>query len=413
MADVEPLHSDIDGDRLATHENNADEHHEDIASPPTDDLDNVVEAIRRFAGNSAHTLLPMNGNINYSPASLWMALALASSGSNGRTRLELEATLHAENVTMDALHIFRNALNDTGSHQMADSLWTHAGFSIRNKWRTAIVSCGAEVFDDEPYNHDTGQRMSDWVHEHTHGMLSPKLEADPSQVMTLINALVSNGRWSSTFDEEDTYPEIFHGEHGDVTTPMMHQQSKGIGYARGDGWIKLTLPFTEDKGSVTIILPDDQSHFDRMLNDVTLFGEILDEPAKTSRQRQVNLTMPRFTAQSTFDSDTLKKQLNNLDIVQAFDPDLADFSSMSDGSLYIGQIIQETRMEVTEEGAKASAYTRIDIADGALPIKPRSTVEVRVDRPFIYTLDAYLPNSRDAVPLFLGVLRDAPNESER
>lgn len=382
---------------------------EDMTPPPLTP-DCVTDAIRGFAHASAPVFLAGDGNINYSPTSLWMALALTATGAAGETRRELETALRSQDATADDLRDFRSALNATGAHQIADSLWIRDGITPHREWLAGIRQCEAEVFDHEPFGQTTGRRMSDWVSEHTNGMLKPNIDVEPLSVLVLLNALVSNGRWNSTFDKELTRPEIFHGMHGDALTPMMHQTSTAIGYARGDGWTKVTLPFRGRQGGVSVILPDESVCLDRFLGNAPLLDEAFTAPATRSWRRQVDLTMPRFVTGSTFDTDALQTRLNALGITRAFDPDHADFSAMADDPLYIGQAIQETRMEVTEEGAKAAAYTMFGISYlGGPPPKPDTTVTVRVDRPFIYELYANLPGDNGTTPLFLGVLRDPPD----
>ncbi|KAB7791158.1 serpin family protein [Bifidobacterium leontopitheci] len=366
----------------------------------------VTEAIRRFAHASAPMFLTVDGNVNYSPASLWTALALVATGAAGETRRELESMLGSADIGADDLGLFRDALNATRIHQIADSLWVHDGIALHEDWLDGMRRCAAEVFGHEPFDQSTGRRMSDWIDAHTHGMLKPEIDTNPDDVLVLIDALVSNGRWLCTFDEQLTCPEMFHGVRGDTPTPMMHDVSTVTGYLRGDGWTKATLPFSGYSGGVSVILPDDSMCLDRLLHDRLLLEDALDAPAESSWRRLVDLSMPRFITDSTFDAASLRMRLSAMGITRAFDPDLADFSDMSDNPLHIGQVIQETRMEVTEEGAKAAAYTMIRVLAAGAPPEPDTTVTVRVDRPFIYTLYANLPGSSHTIPLFLGILRD-------
>ncbi|WP_164520668.1 serpin family protein [Bifidobacterium callimiconis] len=392
-------------------ENWSDDEDEDVMPPPLAP-DCVTDAIRGFAHASAPVFLAGDGNVNYSPTSLWMALTLVATGATGETRQELETALHSKDATTDDLKDFRGALNATGIHRIADSLWVRDGITPHQEWLAGIRRCEAEVFDHELFGQTTSRRMSDWVGEHTNGMLKPNINVDPLSVLVLLNALVSDGRWYSTFDRKLTRPEPFHGTHGDAPTPMMHKTSTTIGYAHGDGWIKVTLSFRGGQGGVSIILPDESVGLDRLLNNAPLLNKAFDTPATSSWRRLVDLIMPRFVTGSTFDTAALRTCLNVLGITRAFDPDRADFSAMADEPLYIGQAIQETRMEVTEEGAKAAAYTMFAIPAGGPPPEPDTTVTVRVDRPFIYELHADLPGDNGATPLFLGVLRDPPDTSE-
>ncbi|WP_133122317.1 serpin family protein [Bifidobacterium simiarum] len=372
---------------------------------------NVVSAIRDFAVDSTSEFLSADGNVNYSPTSLWMALMVALTGAGGRTKAELEKALHAADITASDLADFRREMNAMKAYDIADSVWVWKGCSIRESWRATVHAMEADVFDAEPFDAGTGRRMSQWVSDHTRGMLSPNISVNPSQMLVLINALVAEGTWKDKFNKSRTRTEIFHGTNGDVPVPMMRQQSGSFGYARGDGWVKVTIPFVRYRGGLTCILPDDRSALDRLVGDTEELRKAFNAKA-SSWGYLVDLSIPRFTVQSTFDSASLCDHLAALGIVSAFDAENADFSGMADLPLFIGEAIQETRMEVSEEGAKAAAYTMFAMALGGPPPEPKK-VRVRLDRPFIYALDADLSSDFDGnAPLFVGILRDPAEGAE-
>ena len=81
----------------------------------------------------------------------------------------------------------------------------------------------------------------------------------------------------------------------------------------------------------------------------------------------------------------------------------ADFTKMIDtGShgenLYIGSILQGTRIEVNEAGAKAMSFTKVGADSVSAPV---DNVEFTVDRPFLYS---YV--TPDGIPLFIGAVRN-------
>ena len=53
---------------------------------------------------------------------------------------------------------------------------------------------------------------------------------------------------------------------------------------------------------------------------------------------------------------------------------------------------------MTEAGAKAAAYTQIDMELAMMPVE---TVDFNVDRPFLYEFD-----SPDGLPLFIGAVTE-------
>ena len=101
----------------------------------------------------------------------------------------------------------------------------------------------------------------------------------------------------------------------------------------------------------------------------------------------VNVTLPRFTIDSMFDSEATIKAFEKLGVTDAFSAGDADFTKMIDtGShgenLYIGSILQGTRIEVNEAGAKAMSFTKVGVDAVSAPV---DNVEFTVDRPFLYS----------------------------
>jgi serine protease inhibitor len=66
--------------------------------------------------------------------------------------------------------------------------------------------------------------------------------------------------------------------------------------------------------------------------------------------------------------------------------------------LFIGSIVQGTKIEVNEAGAKAAAYTKIGMKSTSAPVEH---LDFTVDRPFLYEYD-----TPDGIPLFIGVVRN-------
>ena len=81
--------------------------------------------------------------------------------------------------------------------------------------------------------------------------------------------------------------------------------------------------------------------------------------------------------------------------------DLAEFPDISDRSLQVSKVIQETHIGLDEQGVEGAAYTVVMMMETAAPLVPEEPVEMRLDRPFIYGI-----RSGTGGWLFLGVVRD-------
>jgi len=106
------------------------------------------------------------------------------------------------------------------------------------------------------------------------------------------------------------------------------------------------------------------------------------------------LSMPKFSY--TSDSISLSQMLQSLGMTDAFEPASADFSGM-DGTqnLYISDVIHKAFIKVDEAGTEAAAATAVVMVGSGMP---QESVEVRIDRPFIFLIRDIETNT----VLFLG-----------
>jgi serpin B len=146
-----------------------------------------------------------------------------------------------------------------------------------------------------------------------------------------------------------------------------------------------------------IIVPDEDrfEEVESSLDDRQV-SAILESLQPTS----VTLALPKFQFESKFG---LRDQLVTLGMQDAFDPNTADFSGMTEkNDLFISAVIHKAFVAVDEKGTEAAAATAVVMETAMAPM---SDVRLTIDRPFIFLI-------RD-VPtgqiLFIGrVLNPAP-----
>jgi serpin B len=92
--------------------------------------------------------------------------------------------------------------------------------------------------------------------------------------------------------------------------------------------------------------------------------------------------------------------LKNLGLTDPFDPYKANFSGISEKVLYISQVLQKVRIDVTEKGTEFAAVTVVGMKlSSAMPVTPPK-VTVDVNRPFAYAIR----ESTSGTILLLGTL---------
>ncbi|OZG60514.1 serine proteinase inhibitor [Bifidobacterium lemurum] len=353
-----------------------------------------------------------NGNTNYSPASLWLALAIAAQGADGRTREQMEETLGLEGMDDEDYRSLRLSINgDYGEDvrsdmRTANSLWVDDDQVTPDESFLDTVKgpFDAQVRTVDFSDADTARTISDWIAEQTGDTLRPRITIVPNEVMAIINTVYADGRWSSPFDESATDDATFHGADDDSTVPFMHQTFDSLDLIQDDaaGWRRADIPF-DNGGMLKVLLPD-EGRFETLAADPAMLQHAFETDARDAdgATASVDMTLPRFTIENTFDSEDSIRILESLGMTDAFDAGSADFGRLGTaadgGALYLGTVVQGTRIEVSEVGAKAAAYTEAGMTTAGAPA---DVVEFTVDRPFLYAL-----TTPDGVPLFIGAVRN-------
>jgi serpin B len=128
----------------------------------------------------------------------------------------------------------------------------------------------------------------------------------------------------------------------------------------------------------------------------------LDGIAKQSRLYDVDLTLPRFSTDSTFDLATVLKTMG---MPAAFDPIEADLSGITtDQKLFIKAVIHEANIDVVEQGTTAAAVTVVGVGTmgGGPGPTPPPHVQFHVTRPFLY----FVRERITGAVLFMGRIAD-------
>ena len=106
-------------------------------------------------------------------------------------------------------------------------------------------------------------------------------------------------------------------------------------------------------------------------------------------KRQVDLYLPRFKVEESYD---LVPTLKALGMVDAFRDGVADFSGMTEGcDLVVSTVVHKCFVEVTEEGTEAAAATSIGIGIGITSLPFHESF--RCDHPFLFLIKHIKTNS--------------------
>lgn len=370
-----------------------------ITSPEVNesDLTMLVEETSAFAFDLYQLLRQENNNLFYSPYSISQALAMTYAGARGDTEKQMSDTLHFV-LSQDRLHPAFNGLDiELGKRGVGAQGKDEEGFRlniVNAIWGQEDYRFLAEFLDILAENYGAGLRIldffnapeasritiNDWVSEQTEDRIEdliPKGALDEQTRLVLTNAIYFNAAWQFPFNEDATADGPFYLlDGGEVTVPMM-TQTESFGYAEGDDYQAVELPYDGHELSMVILLPrEDRFETFESSMDYQVIKDIISDLGN----QQVNLTMPKFEFESEF---SLKKALTAMGMPVAFSAD-ADFSGMTGNrGLAIDDVLHKAFVSVDEAGTEAAAATAVIMTLTAVPAPP---VVVTVDRPFIFLL---------------------------
>ena len=369
------------------------------------DLDELVRGNNAFAFDLYRVLSDGEGNLFYSPFSISQALAMTSAGARGETQRQMADTLH-HRLPQSSLHPAFNVLdrtlasrgqapggtrnNDGEAGQyfrlnIANAVWGQHGYHFLPDFLDALAEnygAGMMVSDFAGAPDESRVRINDWVTEETEGKvkdLLPPGSVDRSTRLVLTNAIYFNASWHWPFSPRDTKVRPFHlAGGGTVDVPMMTETYRDYGYARGDGYQVVDVPYSWGEMSMTILLPDEGTTLEEFEGslDSELFDRIIDGIVTD----WVTLTMPLFEFESDF---SLGDTLAGMGMPDAFG-DVADFSSITGSKdLWISEVVHKAFVSVDEEGTEAAAATVVAMVESGPGKEP---IAVTVDRPFIFLI---------------------------
>lgn len=345
-----------------------------------------------------------SGNIMLSPASLYAAIGLAANGADGETLKQIEQFLGMD--TLDTNKLYQN-LQDDSVLKTANSVWYRdkansikaGSLTPRETFLdTAENFYRAEFFECDFTNPSTIGRMNQWASDHTDGMVPEIVSSlEPNTAMALLNALLFEGLWIQPYDKSQVKEETFTLFDGSAVQSEMLCSKESV-YMENDQAIGFMKAY-QDGYSFAAVLPKKTGAF--TLEELSL--DTLLESA--SSRYEVYTKLPKFSFSS---GGSLVELLKSAGITDAFQEGTADFSKLfhEETPIWIGDVVQKTKIELSESGTKAAAVTSVMFMARAALIPETMRKEVYLDRPFVFLI---LKDDLD-IPLFVGVVENPKAE---
>lgn len=385
------------------------------ADAPAADIDELAAGNRAFAADLYEILAGQSdGNLAFSPLSIRIALAMTYAGAEGTTAVQMADALRF-GIYGDRLHTAYNALDQALESRNAEfppgpgdeerkvelsvvnALWGQQGSPFEPSFLETLAAeygAGMHLVDFVTAAEDARVAINEWVSSETNDripeLIAPGVLSELTRLV-LTNAVYLDATWATPFDPDRTEPGEFTLLDGSIVEADLMRATLSLPYAEGDGWQAVEIPYVGGELAMLVVVPDagDFASVEAAIAD-RLDGADLG-PA------QVALALPRFEFRS---QSGVVGPLQELGMVDAFDPALADFSGMTGSpDLFVSDILHEAFVAVDEKGTEAAAATAVVMDLRAMPADP---VVLEIDRPFLFALR----DRETGTVLFLGRVLD-------
>ena len=349
----------------------------------------LVKRNNNFALNLFSEMKGVGSNV-VSPMSVTYLMAMLANGAEASTREEIMTTIGAKDFDIDEMNAFYAYLirrAKTADKQttlnIANYIALNKEFKLKKEFASTIADSYQGAVESLDFtNPESTKRINGWCSEHTNNMIPTIIDqVEPSAVAYILNAIYFNGTWTDKFDKNNTNKEQFNGYTRDIMyVDMMHRNAKYY-YTSNDVYSAVTLPYGSGAYSMTVILPNEG----KFITDLTrtLNADTIASLRRNMEECLVDLKLPRFTTEMKL---PLKGIVAKLGAPSMFDATRADFSSFANGNVYVSEMLQKAKIEVSEEGTKAAAVTMGMVKLTSMrPQEPRR-VDFHCDRPFVYMI---------------------------
>uniref|UniRef100_A0A9L0RBA5 Serpin domain-containing protein n=1 Tax=Equus caballus TaxID=9796 RepID=A0A9L0RBA5_HORSE len=388
-------------------------------------------------------------NIFYSPLSITSALAMMYLGAQGNTALQMGKVLHFNDVTDNTRgspttaqveklgnvhHQFQKLLTElkkpTDAYELsiANRLYGEKKFqflqmallfrdlnlvpactSLTRYPQAPVLKYAQEYMDKVKKFYlasvesadfgnaaeESRKKINSWVESQTNGKIKDLFPDGSlsSAILVLVNAVYFKGQWDKKFDKKRTVEEKFWLNKDTSKSVQMMRQTSFFNFTEVEDMQAkiLEVPYNGKDLSMMLLLPNEVDGLKKLEDKLTTEKLIEWTSSQNMRESLVNLHLPRFKVEESYD---LKDTMISLGMLDAFSPQDADFSGMTGSrGLVVSKILHKSFVEVNEEGTEAAAATGIVTKLSSPPI-----YSFHCDHPFLF----FIKHNKTNSILFLG-----------
>ena len=324
-------------------------------------------------------------NYLISPYNIKMALNMLKEGADGNTKVEIEKVIGNEKI---------NNINIKNKLSVAN------GIFIKNDFKSSVKKEFTNIMNNKYHSEiiyddfKTPKVINDWVNKKTNGMIDKVLDKmDENSIMGIASALALDIEWLDKFNCSDTKKEEFTKiDNSKINTIMMRQTyESNAKYIKGDKEEGIIIPYNTETSDVELefvgLLPKNNiTDYVRNI-DINKINDLIKNARETNDKLHVILSLPRFSY--SYEVEDFISSLKKMGINDVFSPELANLSKILDTSgIYVGDAIHKTKIDLNEDGTKASAVTYFNIMYKGAPLFEQNYEEINLvfNKPFVYMI---------------------------
>ncbi len=322
-----------------------------------------------------------------SPLSASTALTMLLNGCNNDTYQQIRDMLGYEGLTLGEINnVYQSLVTQLLSLDpeidlaLANAVWYRNEFQVHQSYLdTMDAAFNAHIEALDFGNPEALKAINGWAKDNTRGKILKVLdEISPSAVMFLMNALYFKGTWTYQFDKEQTTEAPFWLSGGNVIQVETMRSKIPARFYSTPLCSAAELTYGRQNFSMVVIEPvgtlnDFLSQF-----DLGVWEDLVSGLSEITEPSECEIWIPKFKFEY---EKILNDQLVSLGMVDAFNPTTADLTGISDESIFVSFVKQNTFVDVNEEGTEAAAVTTIGIdytSEGPDPFI--------VDKPFVFAI---------------------------
>lgn len=328
------------------------------------------------------------GNVFFSPYSIFVALAMTYEGAKNETADEMQQLLsfpQQDDITLCSFGKIYNLLNHENDYILhtANALWIKEEYPFLASYLQYIEDyyMGKTTEVDFTNSQQAADLINQWIMQQTNNKIKDLIQStdiNPLTALILTNAIYFKGNWKYAFDSDLTTNRSFWiSSNKSIQVPMMNQGDTDLtfNYTETEDMQIIKMPYKGDELSMIVYLPKD--HNVSNVEDNLTSSHFKTWNALLSPQT-VNIVFPKFTLNPEY---SLKEPLMNLGMVNPFTND-ADFSGMTGKhDLFIEKVKHKAFISVDEQGTEAAAATSVHMT-----LKAVQSTLFKADHPFVYCI---------------------------